>query len=160
MTHPCPHVLAALLPPQRAACYRACRGFSLIELLTVLLIVGLLASLAWPSYRSYLQRSHRAQAAAALLQAQQFMERHYSVQGSYLSVAGHKPSLPVALQSVIIDGQTLYLLQIEQADAVSYLLRAEPQGAMRSDACAALTLSHTGLKGRIGSTATVQECWR
>jgi type IV pilus assembly protein PilE len=51
-------------------------------------------------------------------------------------------------------------VQIEQVDAVSYQLRAEPQGAMRSDACAALTLSHTGLKGRSGMAATVQECWR
>ncbi len=151
---------ACSLPPRREGAAQSPQGFSLIELLTVLLIVGLLASLAWPSYRGYLQRSHRSQAAAALLQAQQFMERHYSVQGSYLSAAGQKLSLPVALQSVIIDGQTLYLLQIEQADAVSYLLRAEPQAAMRSDACAALTLSHTGLKGRSGSTATVQECWR
>jgi type IV pilus assembly protein PilE len=132
---------------------------SLIELLTVLLIVGLLAALAWPSYRSQLQRSHRAQAAVTLLQAQQFMERYYSVQGSYLIAAGQKPSLPAALQSVIVDGQTLYAVQIEQVDAVSYQLRAEPQGAMRSDACAALTLSHTGLKGRSG-TAAVQECWR
>ena len=160
MTHPTCLPYAGSPPSRLVGALRVPRGFSLIELLTVLLIVGLLASLAWPSYRGYLQRSHRSQAAAALLQAQQFMERHYSVQGSYLSAAGQKPSLPVALQSVIIDGQTLYLLQIEQADAVSYLLRADPQGAMRSDACAALTLSHTGLKGRSGSAATVQECWR
>lgn len=136
------------------------RGFSLIELLTVLLIIGLLASLGWPSYRAYLQRSHRTQAAVALLQAQQFMERHYSVQGSYLGAAGQPPSLPAGLQSVLVDGQTLYLLLIEKADAVSYQLRAEPQGAMLRDPCAALTLSHTGLKGRSGSTPTAQECWR
>ncbi|MEI7784914.1 MAG: type IV pilin protein [Betaproteobacteria bacterium] len=159
MTPP-PHSCTASRPPQGAAAAESVRGFSLIELLTVLLIVGLLASLAWPSYRSYLQRSHRAQAAAALLQAQQFMERYFSVQGSYLGAAGQKPSLPAALQAVIVDGQTLYLLQIEQADAVSYQLRAQPQGAMSSDPCAALTLSHTGLKGRSGSTATAQECWR
>jgi len=160
MTNSCPYPSTGLLPLQRRQRYYARRGMSLIELLTVLLIVGLLAALAWPSYRSQLQRSHRAQAAVALLQAQQFMERHYSLQGSYLSAAGQKPSLPAALQSVIVDGQTLYAVQIEQVDAVSYQLRAEPQGAMASDTCAALTLSHTGLKGRSGSAATVQECWR
>lgn len=159
MTNPCPYPSTGPLP-QPAQHHDAQQGMSLIELLTVLLIVGLLAALAWPSYRSQLQRSHRAQAAVALLQAQQFMERFYSVQGSYLSAAGQKPSLPAALQSVVVDGQTLYAVQIEQVDAVSYQLRAEPQGAMRSDACAALTLSHTGLKGRSGTAATVQECWR
>ena len=136
------------------------RGFSLIELLVVLLIVGLLASLAWPSYRAHVQRSHRVQAATTLLQAQQFMERFYSVQGSYLNAAGQKPSLPAALQSVTVDGQTLYAVQIEQAEALAYQLRAEPQGVMRSDACGVLTLSHTGLKGRSGTAPTVQECWR
>lgn len=159
MTNPCPYPSTRPLP-QRAQRHHARQGMSLIELLTVLLIVGLLAALAWPSYRSQLQRSHRAQATVALLQAQQFMERYYSVQGSYLGAAGQKPSLPAALQSVVVDGQMLYAVQIEQVDAVSYQLRAEPQGAMRSDACAALTLSHTGLKGRSGMAATVQECWR
>jgi type IV pilus assembly protein PilE len=159
MTNPSPYPSTGPLPP-RAQRNHARQGMSLIELLTVLLIVGLLAALAWPSYRSQLQRSHRAQAAVALLQAQQFMERYHSVQGSYLGAAGQKPSLPAGLQSVVVDGQTLYAVQIERVDAVSYQLRAEPQGAMRSDACAALTLSHTGLKGRSGTAATVQECWR
>ena len=137
-----------------------CRGFSLIELLTVLLIVGLLAAVAWPSYRSHVQRAQRAQAAAALLQAQQFMERLYSVQGSYVLVGGSKPQLPAGLQAVSSSDQVIYRLQIESADAVSYRLRADPQGTMLGDACGALTLAHTGLKGRTGTGPSVPDCWR
>ena len=136
------------------------RGFSLVELLTVLLIVGLLSSVAWPSYRAHVQRAQRSQAAAALMQAQQFMERHYSLQGSFLGAAGASVQLPAALQSVSSDLQVIYRLQIEQSDAVSYRLRADPEGAMQDDACGALTLDHLSQKGRTGGGPTVQDCWR
>ena len=160
MTHPTclPH--AGSLPSRLAGALRVSRGFSLIELLTVLLIVGLLASLAWPSYRGYLQRSHRAQAAAALLQAQQFMERLYSVQGSYLGPGDSLPELPVALQTVASDGREIYRLKRDRADARGYRLRAEPQGIARDDPCGDLTLDHTSLKDRTGLGPSVQECWR
>jgi type IV pilus assembly protein PilE len=138
----------------------ACSGFSLIELLTVLLIIGLLAAIGWPSYQGHLMRSQRAQAAVALLQAQQFMERHYSVHGSYLSAGGARLELPLALQTVQSDSRVVYRLKIDAADALSYRLLASPQGAMRSDECGDLSLDHTGLKGRSGSAATVAQCWR
>ena len=138
----------------------ACSGFSLIELLTVLLIIGLLAAVAWPSYQSHVMRSQRAQAAVALLQAQQFMERHYSVHGSYLSASGGRLELPAALQTVQANEQLIYRLQIQAADAVSYRLWASPQGPMLADPCGALTLDHTGAKGRTGSAASVAQCWR
>lgn len=138
----------------------ACSGFSLIELLTVLLIIGLLAAIGWPSYQSHLMRSQRAQAAVALLQAQQFMERHYSVHGSYLSAGGARLELPLALQTVQSDSRVVYRLKIDAADALSYRLLASPQGAMQSDECGDLSLDHTGLKGRSGSASTVAQCWR
>jgi type IV pilus assembly protein PilE len=138
----------------------ACSGFTLIELMTALLIIGLLAALAWPSYRDHLTRSQRAQAAVTLLQAQQFMERHHSVQGSYLSASGARLELPAALQAVRANGEVVYRLQIEAADAVSYRLLANPQGPMLADPCGALILEHTGAKGRTGSAASVAQCWR
>jgi len=138
----------------------AARGFTLVELLVVLAIVGLLVAVAAPAYRSHVQRAHRAQAAAALLQAQQFMERLYSVRGTYLNSSGTLPTLPVALQSVSSEGRELYRLKIERADAVGYELRAEPQEALGVDPCGALTLDQTSLKGRTGQGASVQACWR
>jgi len=146
-------------PKPFAPAHRA-QGFSLMELLTVLLIVGLLSSVAWPSYRAHVQRAQRTQAAAMLMQAQQFMERHYSLQGSFLAAAGAKLQLPAALQSVSSDAQVIYRLQIEHSDALSYRLRADPEGAMQADACGALTLDHLSQKGRTGSGPTAQDCWR
>lgn len=139
---------------------RTASGFTLIEILVALLIVGLLVAIAAPSYLAHIQRAQRAQAAATLLQAQQFMERLYSVQGSYLSSGGSLPVLPVALQSVTADGREIYRIRVERADTISYQLRAEPQGSLQQDACGALTLDHTSLKGRTGTTVEVQSCWR
>ncbi len=138
----------------------ATRGFTLIELLVVLVIIGLLVAVAAPTYQSHVQRAQRAQAAAALLQAQQFMERLYSVQGTYRGASGSLPELPAALQAVASEGREIYRLKIDRADATGYRLRAEPQGTARQDPCGDLTLDHTSLKGRTGSGPSVQECWR
>lgn len=135
-------------------------GFTLVELLVVLLIMGLLVAVVSPVYRLQVQRAHRAQAAAALLQAQQFMERLYSVQGSYVMPDGSLPTLPTDLQVVRSDERLLYRLRLDRADSGTYFLRAEPEEPMSGDPCGALTLDHTHLRGRSGSGASVYECWR
>ncbi len=135
-------------------------GFSLIELMTVLLITGLLLTLAWPSYQSHVRRGHRVEAATALMEAQHFMERYYAVQGRYTTPAGSAPALPVRLQTVPAQGTVRYRLQLEAVEAGKYTLRADPQEALATDACGSLTLASTGAKGRTGSGLTVQQCWQ
>lgn len=136
------------------------RGFSLIELMTVLLIVGLLLALAWPSYRQHVQRGHRAEALAALMQARLFMERHYAVHGRYTTAAGQAPELPQALRVVPPGGPARYLLSVELDQAGGFVLRAAPQLPMADDPCGSLLLASTGAQGRSGSALTVQQCWR
>lgn len=53
------------------------RGVTLIELMVVIVIVGILAAIAYPNYRSYVERSKRTEARAALLQIATNQERHY-----------------------------------------------------------------------------------
>ncbi len=60
-------------------------GFTLVELCVVLALVGVLASIAWPSYQSQLQRSRRADAVAALLRLQFEQEKHRAHHGLYAS---------------------------------------------------------------------------
>ena len=58
-------------------------GFTLIELMIVVAIVGILSAVAYPSYTEYVRRGHRADARAGLLQAQQWLERAATATGAY-----------------------------------------------------------------------------
>ena len=135
-------------------------GFSLIEMLTVLLIMGLLLTLAWPSYQSHVRRGHRLEAITALLEAQHFMERHYAVQGRYNTATGAAPALPLRLQTVPAQGTVRYRLKLEGLEAGKYTLRADLEPALAADDCGSLTLASTAAKGRTGSGLTVQQCWQ
>ncbi len=136
------------------------RGMSLIELMAVLLILGLLLGLAWPSYQSHVRRAYRVEAAAALLEAQQFMERWHALQGRYTTEAGTAPALPARLQKLPAQGELRYELSLSSVDAAAYVLQAQPRGRMADDVCGRLTLSSTGARGRSGSSLSVQQCWQ
>ena len=143
-------------PPAR------CAGFSLIELLVVLAIVVVLSAIALPNYSQHLQRGNRAEAVAALLEAQQFMERYYSVNGRYsLSAGGNDaPQLPLRLQNIPSGAVVRYELSVASAAVNAYALQAAPVGAMAGDKCGTLTLTQTGQKGLTDSQLSAAECWR
>ena len=62
---------------------RSAKGFTLIEVLVAMTCVGVLATVAWPSYQTLMWRSQRAQARTALLQAAHWLERATSANSSY-----------------------------------------------------------------------------
>lgn len=134
------------------------RGFTLIELMVVVAIVGILAAIALPSYTEYIKRGDRASARVALLEAQQFMERFYAANSRYTTddAGTTSPALPARLQAVP-DGSPKYDLMVSAATLNSYTLTATPRG---SDKCGNLTLTNTGVKGRSTTEPTVQECWK
>jgi len=134
-------------------------GFSLVELLVVLVIMGVLSAVALPAYTRYVQRGHRTEAMAALLESQHFMERYYSANGQYLSPANAVPSLPQRLQGIPSQGTVRYQLSVSEATLNSYVLQAVPKGSMTGDVCGSLTINQAGLRG-VSSTRSVAECWR
>ena len=134
-------------------------GFSLVELLVVLVIMGVLSAVALPAYTRYVQRGHRTEAMAALLESQHFMERYYSANGQYLSPANALPLLPQRLQGIPSQGTVRYQLSVREATLNSYVLQAVPEGSMARDVCGILTINQAGLRG-VNSTRSVAECWR
>lgn len=146
----------------RHTCYsapssRTSNGFSLIELMIVVAIIGILSAVAFPSYTAYVQRGDRASARAALLEAQQFMERYYAVNSRYTTDAAGttSPALPARLQAVPAESPK-YDLTLGAPAVNSYTLTATPR---RADKCMNLTITNTGLKGT-SSALSAAECWK
>lgn len=137
---------------------RKVNGFTLIELMFAVAIIGILLVIALPSYSDYVARGDRAAGRAALLEAQQFMERFYAVNDAYnQDKAGTAVALPVRLQTAPVEAPK-YNITISASAANSYTLTAT---SINGDSkCGNLTLTNAGVKDRTGTVLSVADCWK
>ncbi|PKM43214.1 MAG: type IV pilin [Gammaproteobacteria bacterium HGW-Gammaproteobacteria-1] len=131
-----------------------CRGFTLVELLIVVAIVGILAAVAFPSYQAHVQKARRAEAQAVLLEAAQFMERWYTTTYNYTTAA-----LPAALSQSPRGGAGTVRYNIRPTAVApnTFTLTATPVEA--DPECGNFTLTETGQRGHTG-TSPLAQCWR
>ncbi|QBR84026.1 type IV pilin protein [Legionella israelensis] len=140
------------------------KGFSLIELLIVMVIAGILVSIAYPAYREYITRARRSDGQAALLDLASRMERYYSEENTYQTATiGTGNPTDVAADNLSPEGW--YTLVIN-ATANTYTLQAVPRNAQATNdtRCQTLTLNNQGVKsianGPSGApTGTAEQCW-
>ena len=131
------------------------RGFSLIEVLVTVVIVGILAAIALPSYKNQIQKSRRSDAKSALVGAAGQMERYFTERGTYATATlGSAPGS--VYPSTTQNGY--YTLSFSALSATSYTLRATPSGAQVGDPCGNLTYDYLGNKARSG-TLPMDQCW-
>jgi len=130
-------------------CSERCNGFTLVELLVTVTLIGILLAIALPFYQEHVRRAHRVDAQKSLVELAQYLERYYTSHGSYRGA-----TLPFQ-RSPREGGPVLYRLGFaEEPDAASFTLLAEPQGRMVDDSCGSLTLTSSGLRG-----ASAERCW-
>jgi len=149
----------------RRAIRERMRGVTLIELLAVITILGILVSVALPTYRKYLLRSQRSEAKIALLQLQTAQEKFYAQNNAYTdkvtaSSTASSPGLglpgtsetskyDITVPTIVDGGQ-------------GYTAKATPHsgGGQTDDKdCGAFTINERGVRGITG-TSTVQACWK
>ncbi len=132
------------------------RGFTLVELMVTVAVLGILMSVALPSYLDSVRKGRRADAQSVLLEASQFMERFATENLRFdQSRAGVAVALPTTLASAPKHGATkFYTISLQAVAQNSFTLRAVPQGSMANDSCGTMTLTDTGVKGGALST-----CW-
>jgi type IV pilus assembly protein PilE len=134
-------------------------GFTLIELMIVVAILGLLATIALPSYNEYIRRGARADARTALLENAQFLERNFTLATSY-SKNSANADIVLPITTSPRTGTALYVIVANPLTPTTYTLSATPVvgGRMDGDACDSLTLTHLGQRGTTG-TLSAADCW-
>lgn len=136
-------------------------GFTLIELMVVVVIVSILASIAYPSYLNSVMKSRRADAKSALLQNAQFMERTYTANNTY-QPGGAAPTLPITATPV--DTATKYydIALDNTLSDTTFRLTATPKSgtSQANDTCGTLAVTNTGAKYQTdGATTATSTCW-
>jgi type IV pilus assembly protein PilE len=142
------------------------KGVTLIELVVVMIIVGILAAVAIPSYRNYVIRSNRADAKDALLALATQQEKFYLQCNRYATTIGAAPNCATfVLQGAAASKNGWYTLDIPVGNVTSYSVRATAAAGgsqIQDEACSRFLINERGIRTatNAGGADNSAECWR
>jgi len=154
-------------------------GFTIIELMIVVALIGIIATIAYPSYQEGIKKSRRADAKGALAGFANAMERRFTVSNNYCDSGGlggtavsncggsmqdtGSPTIYATSSPVDSRTEVYYELTINDVTVkpAGYTLYAKPVNAQATDKCGTLTLTNTGQRDikDAQSGTTKEECW-
>jgi type IV pilus assembly protein PilE len=129
-------------------------GFTLIELMIVVAIIGIITAIALPSYQEHVTRTRRVAAAACLSDLTQVIERYYTTNMTYVGA-----TISGVCTTELANFYT-FAFAASQPKATTFTVEAAPIGNQSGDAkCGTLSLTQAGVKGKSG-TGSAADCWR
>ena len=150
--------------PNRRYAWRVA-GFSLVEMLVVVALIGIIAAVAYPSYTQFVTRSNRTVAHSLMTQIADRQEQFFLDNKRYAAGLGElgyaAAAISVNSDSAPVDPadpDRIYTLQLVNTSATTFTVNAAPalSQAARDETCQTLTLTHRGQKGHTGPGS---DCW-
>ncbi|CAI8744673.1 type IV pilus assembly protein PilE [Pseudomonas sp. IT-P44] len=128
---------------------RSNRGFTLIEIMIVIAIIGIVITIGYPSLTEYVKKGRRAEVAGLLSEQAQVLERFYSKGNVYTGATG------------LSAGNDYYTITPTLTDQTFLLTATRKAGSMATDKCGDFTITNTGVRSMVNATAglTTKDCW-
>jgi type IV pilus assembly protein PilE len=141
------------------------KGFTLVEILVVVIIVALLLTLSLPAYQRQLRETRRSLGGAELLEVSTRQEQYFLDYKRYAETLTELdfPEDPYAISSQgdavsIAADNRIYLISLSTLP-YAYILQATPQLSQAADSlCGTLSINSKGRRGATGNGG-IQECW-
>ena len=136
------------------------KGFTLIEVLIVVAILGILAAIVIPAYSEQVRKTRRSDAKITLMQNAQTLERCLSDNNSYDPTVGDGCT-DFTVSGGVQSAEGFYTITATTQTTSAYILQADPIGAQADDThCDTFTLDQTGLQSATNSDGVAQtDCW-
>jgi type IV pilus assembly protein PilE len=129
------------------------RGVTLLELMIVVVIISILAAIAYPNYREYITRAKRTEAKAALLQIATQQERFYLQNNTYTT---NMTNLGFPVAGAFLSDSDSYIINVGAADANDFTATATFQlGGDEAGKCLTFQIDGRGAK----TSAPDTNCW-
>ncbi|WP_434605784.1 type IV pilin protein [Pseudomonas sp. R1-7] len=130
--------------------HRSNRGFTLIEIMIVIAIIGIVITIGYPSLTEYMKKARRTEIASLLSEQAQILERHYSKSNAYTNATG------------LSSGNDFYTINLVPTDQSFILTAVRRSGSsMATDKCGDFTINNTGKRDIVNAAAdvTAKDCW-
>jgi type IV pilus assembly protein PilE len=145
---------------------RSASGFTLLEVLTAVVLVGVLAAIAIPSWRTHLLRARRGDAAAALVEVQKAQDTFFGRHARYADAVQLTTPAPGGLGLAAESARGFYRIEMAtSADGLGYIATARvlaTAGQSADTRCVALSIDHFGQRRAVDSDGNdrTPDCWK
>lgn len=134
-------------------------GFSLVELMIVVVIIGVLSAIAFPSYTEYMRKTYRSEAKQVMSDIAQKQERYFTANAAYLpssNVAYVAPTWP-NFSGGSTFAERKYDIAVTQTTTADFTITATPTAPHTDPSCNVLTLNSIGTRTASGTSGAA--CW-